>query len=56
MIEDYIESLAGKPEYSIIAYSIDETTVIILVSELTQEQSDIPKTMFGRDVIIAVAS
>ena len=51
-VEEYVASLARRPEYAIIEYLIDENTIVMFVDRLTSEQSEIPKTVYGRNIII----
>lgn len=52
IVEEYVASLARRPEYAIIEYLIDENSIIVFVDKCTAEHADIPKTLYGRNVVI----
>jgi hypothetical protein len=52
-VEDYISYLMGIPEYEIIEYIIGDETIMLFVERMTAAQMEIPKTVFGRDVVIS---
>jgi hypothetical protein len=53
---EIIESLMRTPEYKIVAYTIDETDIILFVEDMVPAQADMPKFIDGRDVKILKAT
>lgn len=52
-IDEYVNSLMELPEYSVLGFAIGDISVELFVGEITIAQADIPKTIYGREVIIS---
>lgn len=51
-IQEYVKSLIEIPKYMIVAYTIDESNVILFVDATVPAQTELPTTIDGRDVKI----
>lgn len=54
-IQESVKSLTEMPEYMIVAFSIDESDVILFVDAIVPAQAGIPKLIDGREVKIVKA-
>jgi len=55
IIDEYVNSLMEVPKYLVSGFAIGDTSVELFVSEITIDQAEIPKTIYGREVIISKA-
>ena len=51
-VEEYVASLAERPEYAIIEYLIDESSITLFVDDILPIQGELPSFIDGREVKI----
>lgn len=52
METDYITALVKTPEYLITSFVIGIDEIMLFVSDTVPKQNEIPKTLFGKNVLI----
>lgn len=51
-VDDAVGCLVRDTRYDIGGYNISHDTIVLFVVDTNAEQDEIPKTMFGRNVMI----